>query len=252
MTESKANLIEIFSSAQGEGPFVGYKQIFVRFTGCNLNCNYCDTDYAAQETVNVETHPYSQVFDKIDNPVSTETLFYYLKKLDNPAGLHHSISLTGGEPLLQSDFLKVFLTENFAKHKFKIYLETNGTLCNELEKIIKLVNYVAMDIKLPSSTGKISEHWHEHKNFLKVISDNKKAGIEYFVKSVLNNDFSDYELHNIVWCMASSDAGVPLILQPDTSNPPEPLKLLHWQERLLKHINDVRIIPQTHKITSIP
>ena len=42
-TDTKIN--EIFSSIQGEGPFVGYKQLFIRFCNCNLNCKYCDTEF---------------------------------------------------------------------------------------------------------------------------------------------------------------------------------------------------------------
>ena len=57
----------------------------------------------------------------------------------------HSISFTGGEPLLHSDFIQKFLEE----YKFKSLLETNGTLPRELEKISSLLDYVSLDIKLP-------------------------------------------------------------------------------------------------------
>ena len=45
----EAKINEIFSSIQGEGPVVGYKQLFIRFCGCNLNCNYCDTEFQKGE-----------------------------------------------------------------------------------------------------------------------------------------------------------------------------------------------------------
>ena len=41
----EAKINEIFSSIQGEGPIVGYKQLFIRFCGCNLHCDYCDTEF---------------------------------------------------------------------------------------------------------------------------------------------------------------------------------------------------------------
>jgi organic radical activating enzyme len=252
MAKNEVNLVEIFSSVQGEGPYVGYRQIFVRFADCNLKCSYCDTDFSRKEQFQIEQSPGKQDFEFVNNPVDSETLFYYLKKLDDEGKIHHSISLTGGEPLLQSDFLKLFLTENFAKYKFKIYLETNGVLCSELEKIVKLVNIVSMDIKLPSSSGDNFEHWHEHKKFLQILADNKKSKIDYFVKVVIDSNFNEYELHNIVWCLSSQEESVPLILQPESKNPPDPEKLLGWQEKLLKHLNEVRVIPQLHKVIQLP
>ena len=46
---NKIKVKEIFASIQGEGPYVGYKQLFVRFCNCNLKCNYCDTEFSANE-----------------------------------------------------------------------------------------------------------------------------------------------------------------------------------------------------------
>lgn len=251
MTENAANLVEIFSSVQGEGPYVGYMQMFVRFADCNLNCKYCDTEFRKTDRVNIEKTPGSSEFEMISNPVEAETIFYYLKQLDEPGKVHHSISLTGGEPLLQADFLKTFLTENFTRYKFKTYLETNGTLCEELEKVVKLLDIVSMDIKLPSATGNTVEHWHEHKQFLEILKENKSSKVEYFVKVVVNEHFTNEELYNIVWCMASSESEATLILQPETKKPPGGKQLLEWQSKLIRYLNNVRIIPQTHRVLNV-
>jgi organic radical activating enzyme len=102
----KGRISEVFESVQGEGLYFGEKQIFVRFFGCNLSCKFCDTklnrflEYEPQE------------------------LFEELKLYQD---VYHSISFTGGEPLLQKDFLKQVL-QLTQKEGYKNYLETNGTL----------------------------------------------------------------------------------------------------------------------------
>ena len=88
----KAPIIEVFSSIQGEGLYIGKRQIFVRFAGCNLNCKYCDTSnskmvFSGKEMSVTELH------DKINNLITPD---------------FHSISFTGGAPLLQADFIKKF------------------------------------------------------------------------------------------------------------------------------------------------
>ena len=61
---NKIKIKEVFASIQGEGPFVGYKQLFVRFCGCNLSCNYCDTDY---RTVDSQEYSVEEIVEIIKN-----------------------------------------------------------------------------------------------------------------------------------------------------------------------------------------
>ena len=116
---------EIFQSIQGEALYIGEKQIFIRFCGCNLSCKYCDTDFKKDEEVKI-----FGLDKQLSNPVSAEKLLEIIKNYDAK-----TISLTGGEPLLQTDFLREFLPLT----NKKIYLETNGTLPEKLLYMFVLV-----------------------------------------------------------------------------------------------------------------
>ena len=111
---NKAKIKEIFMSTQGEGPFVGYKQLFIRFCNCNLKCNYCDTDFESESSVEYSAY-------------ELEKYIKFLKGFESV----HSISLTGGEPLLWADFLNEFLP----KIDKPVYLETNATVHVGLKKV---------------------------------------------------------------------------------------------------------------------
>ena len=152
----RAKIKEIFTSIQGEGAYVGYKQLFVRFCGCNLDCQYCDTEHGtAGSTV------------------------YTIDELVEVVRQHedcHSIALTGGEPLLHSGFLKEFLPQC----PLPVYLETNATLSGELGEIIDYIDYISADIKLPSCTG-AGNYWKEHDAFFA-----KASYKELFAKIVLH------------------------------------------------------------------
>ena len=148
MNTKSVRIKEIFDSIQGEGPYIGYKQIFVRFCKCNLKCNYCDTEFSPDE--------YFEEF-------SPEELAAYLKKFDLKTV--HSISLTGGEPLLAVDFLKKFLPLTGGA---KIYLETNATLADKLAEIIDFVDIIAADIKLESASG-IKDSYKFHDKFFEIL-----------------------------------------------------------------------------------
>lgn len=235
-----ANVIEIFSSIQGEGKYVGCRQVFVRFAGCNVKCKYCDTidSTMLSPIASIEVSPGSRRFKSVNNPITAVQLLGYITNLYN--NKHHSVSFTGGEPLCHSALLSSFLPM-FTGVK---YLETNGTLPDDLEKVLPYIDIISMDIKLPSAAGK--SYWEEHRRFLHIAKQR-----EVFVKIVISGETSDEEFDTAIQMVANVDKKVTVILQPVTpingclSVTPD--KILFMQDKASTQLYDVRVIPQTHK-----
>ncbi|MGF7185957.1 organic radical activating enzyme [Desulfitispora alkaliphila] len=245
MSTENANIIEMFSSVQGEGVYVGCRQAFLRFSGCNLKCSYCDTifnsDFCALETL-----PGTGDIEKIKNPISIAQIRAQLDIWFNSCP-HHSVSFTGGEPLLHAEFLNE-LARYIKSRSVKTFLETNGTLPNELNKCIEQIDIISMDLKLPETLP----DWNEEiaiaqRKFLQ-IARNK----DLYLKVVVAENNTEEAYSNMVNMIAQVDSSIPLIIQPvtPTSNvkiAPSASKLLHFQQLGLSQLRDVRIIPQTHK-----
>ena len=121
----EATLVEIFASAQGEGPEVGRSTVFVRFGGCDLRCRWCDSPGTWRPTsrCRIETAPGSGEFVERANPIALDELADIAVRLaPRPATW---ISLTGGEPLLQPDAVAA-LAAMLAARDRRVYLETHG------------------------------------------------------------------------------------------------------------------------------
>src|SRR5689334_12565633 len=140
-----AFISEIYTSLQGEGPYTGEKQIFVRLAGCPLRCDYCDTP----ASLTTKGHPELSVTDAL-NAVLNERRHRGAR----------TVSLTGGEPLAHVAFLSEFAPALQSK-KFRVYLETAGVHPRPLEKIVRSCDVISMDMKMPSATGKT--YWNEHR-----------------------------------------------------------------------------------------
>lgn len=239
----ETNVIEIFSSIQGEGKYVGYRQVFVRFSGCNLHCNYCDTKFRRQKYCNTELSAGSGKFAKVNNPMSVDKVVNIIEMMTRETPTH-AISFTGGEPLLQSKFIKS-VAERIDN---KIALETNGILFTELESIIDCIDIVSMDIKLPNVVGKdLFEH---HRKFIEVAKSK-----DLYIKIVISNDSPEEELISAFQMISSISNDIPLILQPVTPigsiKPASSEKILSSHTLASKYLNDVRVIPQTHKMLNL-
>lgn len=116
---------EIFASIQGETSFVGLPFSFVRLTGCNLRCRYCDTTYAYDDG---EEFPLEEVVSRVS--------FFGIPR----------VTVTGGEPLLQPEAIP--LVSTFLDRGCSVLVETNGTLpLAPLDpRAVKI-----MDVKCPGS-----------------------------------------------------------------------------------------------------
>lgn len=243
----QAGISEIFSSVQGEGKYVGCRQLFIRFIGCNINCPYCDTDEFAHNKVPCElekVNGYTGEF-KLKNPLDLADVLPYIKyRLQKP---HHSISLTGGEPLLHTDCIHE-LADKLKAFKVPLFLETNGILADNLAKVIDDVDIISMDIKLPSDIG--SAYWQEHQNFLQVA-----ATKDVYVKIVVSKESTIDDFYKSIEIIQNVDKNILLTLQPITPmgglHKPAPEKMLNWQEIAMEKLRDVRVIPQTHKMINL-
>jgi len=251
--KKSAYISEIFDSIQGEGIFNGVRQIFIRFSGCNLNCSYCDTDHKKKNVCSVYKLAHSgrpSRISTVKNPMTVNDIVSILKEYlsRNPhkrSDAYHSIVFTGGEPLLRSDFIKELLLQ-IRQMGFKAYLETNGTKPKELKKIVSKIDYIAMDIKLPSATNRF--FWSEHKEFLEI--GRKKI----FVKLIIDSKTKLNEIRKAVMLVVSINKKMPFILQPATINSKKIFdieKVISFRKEISDILKDIRIIPQMHKIIGI-
>lgn len=124
-------VFEIFPSIQGEGPYQGIPSTFIRLSGCNLRCGWCDTPKTQDDSAGEE--------------MTVDEVIGQVKRL----GYSH-VCITGGEPLLQQDELFALL-EVLHGDGYIIEIETNGTI--DPAPVMKH-STICMDIKCPSSGEK--------------------------------------------------------------------------------------------------
>lgn len=223
---NKAKIKEIFSSIQGEGLLVGVEQIFIRFCKCNLACKYCDTDFSSDYK---EYNP-QELADYLRNHFDFNKI--------------NSISLTGGEPLLWIDFLTEFLP----LVDLPIYLETNGTVIKDVEKIIDSIDYVSADIKLPSCSGLINS-FEKHDKFFETFC-NSKATV--FAKIVFDEKITEEEIK--LATDLSKKYGFEIILQPKMIGDKMSINSTFIRKifyKFLEYTKNVRVIPQVHKFLGV-
>ena len=168
---------EIYKSVQGESTYMGLPCVFIRLTGCNLRCIWCDTPHAFHDGKKLSIH---QIIDEV-------------KSYDI-----NLVEITGGEPLLQKEVFP--LMESLLKNKFKVMLEASGSLAinNVPAKVIKII-----DLKCPGS-GEENKNLWENLNHLTSTDE---------IKFVIA-DKTDYEWSKKVLQNYELDKKVPVLFSP--------------------------------------
>lgn len=162
-------ICEIFYSIQGESTYSGLPCVFVRTSGCNLRCSYCDTKYAYEDGSEMSIN---EIIKKIET---------YECKL---------VEITGGEPLIQLDQVNK-LIDHLLTDGYEILLETNGSIDIQSidQRVVKII-----DLKCPDSGMSENICWENlnhltDKDQIKFVLSSRK---DYeWAKDVINKNFSD-------------------------------------------------------------
>ncbi len=203
---------EIFSTIQGEGIYAGTPSVFLRLGGCNLKCNFCDTEFESFE------------------PIKTSEIISQIEKLSlNKAGVRvrKLVVVTGGEPFRQPIEA---LCDELIKRTFKVQIETNGTLFRKLNKNVDIV----CSPKSNNGYHRIREDLLERINAFKFIISLDNGDYNY-VPEVGQSDFSDIKVY----------------IQPMDEHDPEKNKINQQYAMKLSAENGYLLSIQLHKILDI-
>lgn len=125
-------VVEKFISVNGEGSRSGQLSVFIRFAGCNLSCNYCDTKWANERNVKYDIMTENEIYNYIKATGIT------------------NVTLTGGEPLIQNDILSLLKLLS-SDSNLLVEIETNGSINIKDFLLDKNPPCFTMDYKLPDS-----------------------------------------------------------------------------------------------------
>ncbi|MCC7573143.1 MAG: 7-carboxy-7-deazaguanine synthase QueE [Candidatus Methanofastidiosum sp.] len=207
---------EIFTSFNGEGLEIGKPTIFLRLSGCNLDCSWCDTKYASYNAVERSTDEIIEEIDKLNNGIN-------------------SVLITGGEPLLQNIGE---IVDKLHKENYYVSIETNGSVYND---VLLKIDFISVDIKTPSSNNETNDL----DIFKKIVNAIKKRNGQ--MKAVIA-DRIDYDF--LKKFIEENSFNVPLIIQPcwGKLNYKELCEM--YLTNPINH-NNVRVLLQIHKIGEI-
>ncbi|MBU1706044.1 radical SAM protein [Patescibacteria group bacterium] len=201
---------EIFKSIQGEGIYTGLPTTFIRTTGCNLRCSWCDTKYAY---FGGREMTLDQILDKC-------------RKLEVK-----NICLTGGEPLIHGDRSKE-LIKLLIKEGYEVLIETNGAF--NISNLSKEAN-ISLDIKCPSS-GMSDKMLYKNLDLLKM-----KDQVKFII-----DDMKDYNFAKDIVKKYKLEGKTNIIFQPVYKEDTKFIQSLI--KKLLVDKLQVRIGLQLHKI----
>jgi len=236
----KATLLvhEIYMSIQGESTYAGLPCIFIRLTGCDLRCSYCDTAYAFKGGKRMS-------LDEVLAAVNAMAEAYGHRTAHDGCRLP-LVELTGGEPLLQRHAPE--LMAQLCDAGYRVLLETSGA--HDISRVDARVSRV-VDLKCPSSGESQRMHWEnlEHlcaRDELKMVVATHED-YRWCREQVLERQLAKICPVLVSWCAPLSGSQQDEALHPGPS-PEELISRKELVEQLVSDALPVRFQAQLHKI----
>lgn len=236
----KVRLFEIFTSLEGEGILYGTKTLFVRLAGCPFTCFYCDT----KESLPMDS---GQEYDIKDACRLIEK---------NIVDKTYKVNFTGGDPLVQAEAVgemaKFIQSKNIAT-----YLESSCFDAKKFQKVLQWIDFIKIELKTKDAEFVDPKHYSTLiENALECLKLSVAAKKQTYIKIVVSSkttldSFSDL-VAQIFKTVGTSDLK-GFIIQP-TYGVAEPnlQKLLSFYDVVYPIYNEVRVVPQLHKLIGAP
>jgi len=236
----KTRIFEIFTSIEGEGILYGTKTLFVRFAGCPYTCFYCDTLDALPLDSGKE-YSITEACDLIDDNLQDNT---------------YKVNFTGGEPLIQYEAVNE-LAKHAKARGLPTYLESACFDSKKFLYVLPSIDFVKIEFKTIDSEFIDEKHYP---NLIKNTLECLKAAIEAkkttYIKIVISSktELSSFaELRDQIFKIISKKDISGFIIQPTTGlSEPTLEQLLVFYDAVYPFYEEVRVVPQLHKIISAP
>ena len=235
-----ARIFEIFSSIEGEGILYGTKTLFVRFAGCPYSCFYCDTLDALPLDSGKE-YSITEACNLIDSNLQDNTF---------------KVNFTGGEPLIQHEAVSE-LAKHVKARGLPTYLESACFDSKKFLYVLPSIDFVKIEFKTIESEFIDEKHYPELlRNTLECLQAAVEAKKTTYIKIVVSSKTEPESFKEIleqIFKIISKENISGFIIQPTTSlSEPTLEQLLEFYDLVYPYYDEVRVVPQLHKVISAP
>ena len=235
-----ARIFEIFTSIEGEGRLYGTKTLFVRFAGCPYSCFYCVTLDALPLDSGKE-YSITEACNLIDSNLQDNTF---------------KVNFTGGEPLIQHEAVSE-LAKHVKARGLPTYLESACFDSKKFLYVLPSIDFVKIEFKTIESEFIDEKHYPELlRNTLECLQAAVEAKKTTYIKIVVSSKTEPESFKEIleqIFKIISKENISGFIIQPTTSlSEPTLEQLLEFYDLVYPYYDEVRVVPQLHKVISAP
>ena len=235
-----ARIFEIFTSIEGEGILYGTKTLFVRFAGCPYSCFYCDTLDALPLDSGKE-YSITEACNLIDSNLQDNTF---------------KVNFTGGEPLIKHEAVSE-LAKHVKARGLPTYLESACFDSKKFLYVLPSIDFVKIEFKTIESEFIDEKHYPELlRNTLECLQAAVEAKKTTYIKIVVSSKTEPESFKEIleqIFKIISKENISGFIIQPTTSlSEPTLEQLLEFYDLVYPYYDEVRVVPQLHKVISAP